>query len=164
MSNGDFQNPRALARGAVNERKERHKEFFAELEARGLLNYGAVIETATVHALLEIELPQVGTKAQFDRASLDELAAIDYVRGQLIKMGRYIAGTNSGYRVLLPSENADQVTLYIDSAQRKLARAAQLNRATPAQYRGRDDQVEARIEMTRSGARSRFRAGELQSS
>jgi hypothetical protein len=141
----------------MSERKDRYRDFFAELESRDLLAYGAEITTETVHALLGIKLPQFGTKSQFDQASLIELAAVDYVRGQLLKVGRYIAGTPSGYRVLLPSENAKQVEMYIDAAQRKLSRAAILSKNTPRQYRDRHDQVEARIELARSGMRSRFR-------
>jgi hypothetical protein len=143
----------------MSERKERFKDFYAELDARGLLEYGSVIESSLVQALLDIVVPKVGTKAQFDRASLEELGAVDYVRGLLIKQGRYLAGTPGGYRILLPSENADQVTVYINAAQRKLARASMLNRTTPAEHRERDDQVEARIELARSGAESRFQPG-----
>jgi len=141
------------------ERGEAMSEFFDELDARGLLDYGAVIEGPLVRELLDIELPEIGRKADFDRAALAELSAIGYVRDQLLKNGKYLAGTAGGYRVLLPSENAKQVDALMEAAARKLSRARVLNASTPSEFRGQIDQQEARISMNRSGMLSRFRPG-----
>lgn len=141
------------------ERKEMLSDFFDELDSRGLLDYGAVIEGRLVRELLEIDLPEYGRKADFDRAALAELSAVGYVRDQLLKVGKYLAGTSSGYRVLLPSENARQVDALMDSAARKLARARVLNATTPNEFQTQFDQQEARISMARSGMSSRFRPG-----
>ena len=141
------------------ERKEALSDFFDELESRGLLDYGAVIEGRLVRELMEIELPEYGRKSDFDRAALAELSAVGYVRDQLLKNGKYLAGTSSGYRVLLPSENARQVDALMESASRKLSRARVLNASTPSEFQAQFDQQEARISMTRSGMSSRFRPG-----
>lgn len=136
-------------------------DFFAELDARGLTYYGAVIETSVVHSLLGIEMPAIAPKSEYDRLGLQELQAMDYVRGELLKVGRYIAGTPSGYRVLLPSENQKQVEQYIGSASKKLNRAQLLSRNTPVEFK-QHDQTQARVEMMRSGMRSRFTADQNQ--
>lgn len=141
------------------ERGEMLGDFYDELESRGLLDYGAVIEGRLVRELLDIELPEYGRKADFDRAALAELSAIGYVRDQLLKNGKYLAGTSGGYRVLLPSENAKQVDALMDSASRKLSRARILNATTPDEFQAQFDQQEARISMARSGMSSRFRPG-----
>ncbi len=135
-------------------RKEVHQDFFSELYVRGLLEFGSVFERTIVHLLLDIEVPEIGTRAEFRRVELLELGAMDYVRGELLKVGRYLAGTPSGYRVLLPSENQVQVEHYIQSASRKLSRAYMLSKNTPTEFR-QHDQTQARIELMKSG-RSRF--------
>lgn len=141
------------------ERGEAMADFFDELEARGLLDYGAVIEGQLVRELMAIDLPEFGRKADFDRAALAELSAVGYVRDQLLKNGKYLSGTAGGYRVLLPSENARQVDALMESASRKLSRARVLNATTPAEFQAQVDQQEARISMTRTGMASRFRPG-----
>lgn len=137
-------------------KKDAHRELYAELSARGLTEYGAVIESSVVHAILGLDFPAVGTKAEFDRLSLMELAAVDYVRNLLLGQGKYLMGTTTGYRVLLPSENAGQIDLYISAADKKLARALKLSRSTPDQYRrgAGPDQTAARILMKREGTRT----------
>jgi hypothetical protein len=141
------------------DRAEAMADFFDELDARGLLDYGAVIEGQLVRELMVIDLPEFGRKADFDRAALAELSAIGYVRDQLLKNGKYLAGTAGGYRVLLPSENARQVDALMESASRKLSRARVLNATTPVEFQAQVDQQEARISMTRTGMASRFRPG-----
>ena len=131
--------------------RELHKEFYSALQAMGMLEYGAVIPTPTVHELLEIEMPASAPKAVYDRLSLFELAAIDYVRNMLLGQGKYLTGTSTGYRVLLPSENALQVDNYMEQADRKLSRALKLSRNTPQEAKRMPDQTEARILMKRSG-------------
>lgn len=132
--------------------RETHRDLYDYLKAEGLLEYGSVIPSSLVHDLLGLEVPAIGTKAQFDRLSLIELAAMDYVRNMLLNSGKYLTGTPSGYRILLPSENAAQVEQYISSADKKLNRALKLCRNTPRSADEMPDQIEARILMKQSGA------------
>jgi hypothetical protein len=139
--------------------RETHRALYDALEDEGLLEYGSIIPSAMVHRVLGLEVPAIGTKAQFDRLSLIELAAMDYVRGILLNSGKYLTGTPSGYRILLPSENAAQVEQYISSADKKLNRALKLCRNTPTTDEGMPDQIEARILMKQSGAPRRHLPG-----
>jgi hypothetical protein len=129
----------------VRNTREDFRDLFDELTQRGLTAYGSVIPSEIVHTALGIEVPQVGTKAVFDKLALTELAAIDYVRNVLLGQGKYITSVPSGYRVLLPSENAKQVELYVSSADKKLNRALKLHRNTPKETAGISDQTEVRI-------------------
>lgn len=130
-----------------------HKDFYSTLNDMNLLEYGAVIETRLVHELLGIEMPSTAPKRVYDQLALTELAAIDYVRNMLLGHGKYITGTTGGYRILLPSENAAQIDLYMESADRKLSRALKLSRNTPQEAKQGVDQTEARILMKRHGIR-----------
>lgn len=136
--------------------RETHRDLYDYLKTEGLLEYGSVITSEIVHSVLGIEVPNVGTKAQFDRIALIELAAIDYVRNMLLNSGKYLTGTPSGYRILLPSENAAQVEQYISSADKKLNRALKLCRNTPRAAGEMPDQIEARILMKQSSAPRRL--------
>lgn len=136
--------------------RETHRDLYDYLKAEGLLEYGSVIPSSLVHDFLRLEVPAIGTKAQFDRLSLIELAAMDYVRNMLLNSGKYLTGTPSGYRILLPSENAAQVEQYISSADKKLNRALKLCRNTPRSADEMPDQIEARILMKQSGAPRRL--------
>lgn len=136
--------------------RETHRDLYDYLKAEGLLEYGSVIPSSLVHDFLGLEVPAIGTKAQFDRLSLIELAAMDYVRNMLLNSGKYLTGTPSGYRILLPSENAAQVEQYISSADKKLNRALKLCRNTPRSADEMPDQIEARILMKQSGAPRRL--------
>ena len=140
--------------------KADHRSLFDALQERGLLAYGAEIMREDVHAILGIKVPALGTKAEFDSISLQELGAIDHVRNVLLGQGKYLTGTRAGYRVLLPSENAMQVELYISSADKKLARALKLSRNSPVSSEGVIDQTEARIHMKRHGMNSRRAPGQ----
>lgn len=124
-----------------------------ELTERGLTEYGSIIESSLVHELLGIVHPETAPKAVYDRLAMIELAAIDYCRNVLIGHGKYLQGTASGYRVLLPSENKAQIDSYMGSADRKLSRALKLSRNTPGQLDTKPDQTEARILMKRNGYR-----------
>ena len=137
------------------------KFFAGELQQRGLLEYGSVIDTDTVHELLGLQVPETGTRQQFRKLELAELAAIDYVREQLLKVGKYITSTPSGYRVLLPSENAAQIDLYLSAAARKIRRARMLSQTTPAEHQPGASQTNARAEMMQSSLDSRYRPGQI---
>ena len=109
-----------------------HKELMSHLRAAGQLEYGSVILGSHIRAMIGIEYPEVGTKKEFDALALAELSAINYVRDHLLNEGKYLVGFRGDYRVLLPSENARQAELLMDSADRKTRRARKLLRNTPA--------------------------------
>jgi len=133
-------------------KRDAHRDLFQALKDQGLLEYGSVIETSFIHEVLGIEVPTMAPKATYDQLALQELAAIDYVRNILIGQGKYLTSTPAGYRILLPSENAAQVELYIHSADKKLNRALKLSRNTPQQAANHNpDQTEARILMKQQG-------------
>lgn len=129
----------------VRNTREDFRDLFDELTQRGLTEYGSVISSEIIHTALGIKVPEVGTKAVFDRLALTELAAVDYVRNVLLGQGKYITSAPAGYRVLLPSENAKQVELYMASADKKLNRALKLHRNTPKEATAISDQTEVRI-------------------
>lgn len=135
-------------------RRDVQRELYAELDERGLLEYGSVIESSVVHAALGIEMPTMASKAEFDRLALIELSAIDYVRNILLGQGKYLTGTDAGYRILLPSENSAQVEQYISSADKKLTRALKLFRNSPSVNSSLPDQTEARILLKRAGMKN----------
>lgn len=139
-------------------KRDAHKELYQTLHDMGLLEYGEVIETRLVHEILGIEMPEVGTKAEFDQIALAELAAVDYVRNILLGQGKYITSTKSGYRILLPSENAKQIELYMQSADGKLSRALKLSRSSPAADAKTADQTAARIMLKKHGMRRHLRS------
>lgn len=131
------------------------KDLMRTLSDAGLLEFGSVIKREVVHQALGITVPTMGTRAQFDAISLLELAAIDYCRNHLLDVGKYLAGTDAGYRILLPSENQRQVELYMASADKKLSRALKLSKNSPALADIKHDQAEARIHMKRQHTRHR---------
>ena len=118
-----------------------------------MLEYGSHIPGEVVREVLGLEMPEIGTKAQFDAVALKELQAIDYVRNILLSEGKYLAGAPGGYRVLLPSENKAQVDSYMAQADRKMKRAQRLSRSMPAQNVGQVNQTDARIMLKRDSIR-----------
>lgn len=131
-----------------------YKELLSMLESKGLIEFGAVIHGWLIRQHLGIEYPDVAPKKVYDRLALEELAATDYIRNVLIGRGMYLSGSGGNYRILLPSENARQVELYISSADKKLNRALKLTRNTPKTDLSRPDQTEARILMKQQGVRN----------
>lgn len=131
------------------------KDLLSTLEAMGLIEYGAVIPSDKIRAILGISYPEIGTKSEFDKLSLLELSAVDYVRNVLLGRGMYISQWKGDYRILLPSENAKQVELYISSADKKLNRALKLTRNSPSMDTDnpKTNQLEARIVMKKLGSR-----------
>lgn len=133
------------------------KELLAELEKLGLIEYGSFIEANLVRKILNIEYPEVASKKVFDTLSLQELAGVDYVRNILLGRGMYLCQHLGNYKILLPSENAKQVELYVSSADKKLNRALKLTRNTPqTDVVCKSNQTEARIIMKKLGARRQF--------
>ncbi len=125
------------------------------LDKSGLLEYGAVIPAGYVRETLGIVYPDVATKREFDSIALCELSAVDYVRNVLLGRGMYLTYNNGSYRILLPSENAKQVELYISSADKKLSRALKLSKNSPklADHAGNTDQINTRIVMKQQSLR-----------
>lgn len=133
-------------------KRDRLRDVYDTLDRAGLFDFGAVIPRGMVYDLLGLDVPEVASKAVFDRIAMLELQAMDYCRNMLLGHGKYLAGTPSGYRVLLPSENKAQVDAYMESADRKLERALKLSRNSPKASH-LPDQTEARIMMRRKGYR-----------
>lgn len=129
------------------------KDLYAELDSAGLLNYGSVIPGNLVREIIGIKIPEISSKSVFDQLALKELSAIDYVRNILLGSGKYITSCGSDYRILLPSENENQIDLYMKSADRKLRRAIKLNRNTPKEV-SRITQTQSRLVMKRESIRS----------
>lgn len=138
-------------------KRDSMRGLLTALTERGLTEYGSDIPTALVHEVLEIEMPTYAAKAVYDRLSMLELSAIDYCRNVLLGQGKYLSGTRTGYRILLPSENRGQIDAYMSSADRKLSRALKLSRNSQTEAVV-NDQTEARILLKRSGMRGGARA------
>ena len=132
------------------------KELLSAMENAGLCDYGCVISSEFVREAIGLSYPEVATKAEFDRLSLLELSATDYVRNVLLGRGMYLTYDRGDYRILLPSENEKQIESYISSADKKLSRALKLSKNTPkmSDTKHRENQTAARILMKRSGART----------
>ena len=133
-------------------KRQRLRDLYDELDRNGMFDFGAVIPRCLVYDLMGLTVPEVAARAVFDRISMLELQAMDYCRNMLLGHGKYLAGTPTGYRVLLPSENKAQVDAYMESADRKLERALKLSRNAPKASH-LPDQTEARIMMRRKGYR-----------
>lgn len=111
--------------------KPAQKDLMAAIKAAKLDEYGSFIPGEFVHSVLRITVPEVATREEFSRIALLEMAAVDYCRGQLINEGKYLKQERSGYRILLPGENAGQIESYMQSADNKLGRALKLSKNTP---------------------------------
>ena len=107
-------------------------DLFENLRAMGLLNYNEVVDGDILREMAGIHYPEVGTKADFDAPALEELAVVDYIRNRLLGEGKYLKAIGRNYRILSPSENAGQIDSYMRSADKKLRRAIQLSKNTPA--------------------------------
>lgn len=125
-----------------------NKTLYDALKHQGLTEYGSVIQGSLVQNILEIEYPSVGTRSLFEKLALLELNAISYVRELLLSEGKYIRADNGNYRILLPSENAEQINKYMSAADKKLNRAMKLYKNTPiVDTNTQDHQLQTRIFM-----------------
>ncbi len=95
------------------------------------LTYGSIIPASDIRELAGIIIPERGTFKEFQQAQLDELQFVSTVRDHLLNQGMYLKREGEQYRVLLPSENAQQVKRMNESASRKYKRALLLERLTP---------------------------------
>lgn len=107
------------------------KELYQMLSDMGKLEYGEYITGVEFRELCGIESITTGTKEQFDSIALEELTYSGMIRDKLLNEGKYFKQTRDGYRVLLPSENQEQVMSYMKSADNKLKRAIKLDKNTP---------------------------------
>lgn len=124
-------------------------KIYEALKSSGMLEYGSVIDASKLREMAGIVVPEVGTQEQFKDAALQELSISDFIRGRLISEGKYFASNGSKYRVLMPSENAEQVKKYMKSADSKLKRAIRLHDNTPKEYK--EDLTKVRIHSRREG-------------
>jgi hypothetical protein len=137
------------------------KDLMSFIRNRKLDEYGSVIYGEDVRNVLEIEMPEYGTKRDFDAVEMQELRAVDYCRNILLGEGKYLAAMKGNYRILLPSENAGQINSYMSTADNKLKRALKLSRNSPATD-GKPSHNHARIVMQRESLeQSRQTAGLL---
>lgn len=120
-----------------------NREIMEALESEGLLEYGSFITGEKIREISGIDLPEFGSMEDFKSSALRELSITDYIRGQLIKKGRYLAAVKGDYRVLMPSENDNQVRAYMKSADNKLKRGIRLHDNTPKDYS--DSRVKVRL-------------------
>lgn len=95
------------------------------------LAYGSIIPAADIRELAGIIIPERGTFKEFQQAQLDELQFVSTIRDHLLNKGMYLKREGEQYRVLLPSENAQQVKRMNESASRKYKRALLLEKLTP---------------------------------
>ncbi len=118
---------------------------FELLESLGYFEFGAIVEGKTIREAFDIkEISYPAFKREINEQQLQELSATDYIRNKLLNEGKYLKQTKDSYRVLLPSENANQVLSYMSSADNKLKRGLKLNSNTPSQYKiNPNDEVRA---------------------
>lgn len=95
------------------------------------LTYGSIIPASDIRELAGIIIPERGTFKEFQQAQLDELQLVSTIRDHLLNQGMYLKREGEQYRVLLPSENAQQVKRMNESASRKYKRALLLEKLTP---------------------------------
>lgn len=111
------------------------KDIIEKMNLANLFDYGSVIPASDIRTLFGIVMPESGTYQQFKDVELQELQVVGHIREQLLNEGKYIKREGENYRVLLPSENADQVRKMNDSAKRKYNRALKLEHNTPKEAR-----------------------------
>lgn len=139
----------------MSEQQHPGKDLLSWLRARRLDEYGSVIMGDDVRAVIGLEYPETASKAVFDSLGLKELSAVDYVRNVLISEGKYLSAQAGDYRILLPSENARQVDLYMSHADNKLKRAQKLMRNTPPIDTSAPDNTDVRILMKRESIKDK---------
>ncbi|MCE5180559.1 MAG: hypothetical protein LLG15_02035 [Betaproteobacteria bacterium] len=123
------------------------------MRACGRDDYGSFITADEVRAVLGIEVPKIGTLADFKKAMLLELAAVSDARQVLIEEGKYLKQDRGDYRILLPGENAKQASEMILKADRRIVKAQKLIRATPTRTEA-STHVSAKAEARRMAIRN----------
>lgn len=129
------------------------KDLLDWFRANGFDDYGAIISRDEVLEFLGVEVPEIGTRQDFQRADTEELNAMSVVRDTLLREGKYVKQDGNFYRVLLPSQNAEQIRSYMSVADRKLRRAMTLSQATPVEHKDLHDTTDVRLRMKRESIR-----------
>ena len=141
------------------------KDLLLTLRENGLLDYGSTFLGEDVRAIIGISEPETDgrTFAEIRRAvermALAEMAAVDYVRNALLGEGKYVKNVDGNYKVLLPSENQKQATIYIASATGKLGRANKLLTNTPHDSIGDDERNKLLTRISAKKAHGRHMPG-----
>jgi hypothetical protein len=125
------------------------RELVDIMEELGLLEYGSHISGNKFRALCGIESIENGNYSDFKRLELEELTYSGYVRNYLLSKGRYFKQERDSYRVLLPSENIEQVRAYMRAADHKLKRGIKLDKNTPTEFRDLGNNEFARMVIKR---------------
>ncbi len=131
------------------------QEFLASLRDGGFFEYGAVIKATLFRKFCDIEEIEKATRQEFEAQVLQELSFSGMVKDHLLNHGKYFKKTGTSYRVLLPSENADQVLSYMKSADSKLKRGIKLDKNTPVEFKNHDN-THARLVMKQESIRKRI--------
>jgi hypothetical protein len=137
--------------------QEKANELLRAMKERGLDAYGSIIPGDWVREVLGIQVPELGTKRDFDAAAIAELSVVDRVRTALLDQGKYLGMREGDYRILLPSENARQVELYMQQADKKLRRGLRLSRSSPQEASAQQSNVETRMAMKQQSIRRQLR-------
>lgn len=107
------------------------KTLYNAMKSTGLITYGSHISNTWLYSIVGITMPVTGTRTQFQTLALRELGIVEYARNKLLDQGMYMKSTGTGYRILLLSENADQIEIYRRAAAKKLNRARKLAKSSP---------------------------------
>jgi len=103
-------------------------------EAR-MLDHGSYISGDEFRNYFGIKMPVMGKHSDFKSAELEELTCSGFLRDLLLNEGKYLKSEKDSYRILLPSENKEQVLSYMSQADKKLKRGIKLNKNTPVEHK-----------------------------
>jgi len=131
-------------------------DLYEILNEKGLIYYGShlsgdlIRHIAGIEEIKDDELKTMDVKTIRERINTQELAELNVtgaLRMDLLERGMYLKKTGLDYRILLPSENADQVKSYLKSSDKKLKRATLLQANTPKQIGNKPNQEITRLQM-----------------
>ncbi len=111
------------------------RDIIQMMRDAGLLEYGSAVSGAEFRELFHITMPETGTKKEFEAIALQELGYAGFIKDMLLNEGKYFKSERDDYRVLLPSENHEQIIAYMTQADKKLKRGIKLNKTTPAEFK-----------------------------
>lgn len=132
------------------------------LRARGLLDYGAVIERSVIHSLVGLveippDMPWVAAKPIAEQNKLTEMNVMYWVRDKVLEEGKNLHQDGGIWRVDLPSENAAACERFQKKASRAINRANKLARNTPAgDYQAPDESAARMLLLAELNGRARF--------
>jgi hypothetical protein len=123
-----------------------------------LFDYGVVmridelVERAGKHLHTDEELSEMsvrGIRRALEEDSLVQLHILDWLRNKLLDRGMYLKQQSNSVRVLLPSENMEQVGKYFDGGMKKFRRAERLLATTSRSPDGMHSSLATRIARAR---------------